>query len=187
MMRPKDGPFAFVAIAGIPGAGKTTLAKALHERMGWPLLSTGDIARRIDPEAVALGEVAAEDAFADAFLERLHEIEIIGDYPVILDGIPRYRAQVDLLEDKTVLLGLTCRTDIAIQRQLLRGRPGDDNAAMVEHRTKTQAELLEANLADGWLYRLAGWGGVINTGRLRREQVADGAIAYLTGMKREAF
>lgn len=187
MIKPKDGPFAAVAIAGIPGAGKSTLAAALHEALGWPVLSTGDIARRIDPESIANGGVADPAAFADAFRTAWSEAEFHGDYPVVLDGIPRYREQVDLLPDKTVLVALTCRPDIAIDRQLRRGRPGDEDRALVEFRTRAQGDLLAVEQADGWLYTLAGWGAVVNTSQKSGQQIAQDVIDYLSGTKREAF
>lgn len=189
MIRPKDGPFGYVAIAGIPGAGKSSLAEALSDELGWPVLSTGDIARRIDPESIAAGGVADRSAFAAAFRLALKEAVAVhgGLWPIVLDGIPRYREQIDLLPFDTVLVGLTCRPDIAIDRQLNRGRPGDEDRATVELRTRAQGDLLEVNVRNGWLYSLAGWGGVVNTGQKSREVIARDVSAYLRGEQTEAF
>lgn len=197
MQRVKDGPFKYLAIAGPPGAGKTTLARGLKERLGWSVLSTGDIARRIDPESLANGGVADPVIFARAFREALDAIDAENAMdgwsdqnpppPLILDGIPRYREQLDLLPESTVLVAVTCRIDICIDRQLRRGRPGDDDREMVEFRTRGQAGLLEVDQADGWLYQTAGWGAVVNTSRDLPAKIADDMVAYLTGQKREAF
>lgn len=186
MIRVGEGVPDAIAIAGIPGSGKSTLAAGLHEALGWPVLSTGDIARRIDPVSITNGGVAHPEFFARAFLAAYREVRPTTG-TLILDGIPRYREQIDLLPDRTILIGLTCRPDIAIERQIRRGRPGDDDVETVKFRTHAQAGLLEVDIADGWLYRLAGWGAVVNTSRDLPGDVTAGVVRYLTGTKREAF
>ena len=186
MMRVGEGVPDAVAIAGIPGSGKSTLAAGLSDRLGWPVLSTGDIARKIDPASIAAGGVADPPAFARAFLAAYREAKP-GAGTLILDGIPRYREQIDLLPERTVLIGLTCRPDIAIERQIRRARPGDDDVETVRFRTNTQAGLLEVDIADGWLYRLAGWGAVVNTSRDLPDVITAQVVAYLTGQKKQAF
>ena len=179
--------FSTLAIAGIPGAGKTELATRLHAEFGWPVISTGDIARTVDPVSLAAGKLADEDKFRTAFLKAYYDLRYLQGAMgrVILDGIPRSRAQLDLIPEATII-ALTCRIDIAIDRQISRGREGDYRE-IIEARTMEQADLLEVNRADGWLYIVAGWGRVINTQYKSPDTVAEQVAAYLRAEKREAF
>lgn len=176
-----------IMIAGIPGSGKTELAGRLHDAFGGTLISTGDIARRVDPDGVSQGKLADEAAFRAAFDVRLLQAIHEDPAPIILDGFPRNRTQMGYVEGfKTKLIALTCRPDVAVDRQMLRGRAGD-TVHNIEVRTAEQMVLLEQNVADGWLYRAAGWVACINTTQKTPDQIAAGVIAYLRGEKREAF
>lgn len=179
-------PFKVLAIAGQPGAGKTTLANNLHEALGWPIISTGDIARRVDPEGLARGELADEAAFREAFFEAYYDLGPTLAEPAILDGMPRSRAQLDYLPRERLLMGLTCRIDIAIERQLRRGRAGD-SAEIIEKRTREQSALLEVDHADGWLYHVAGWGAVVNTSQKPPALIASQVLEFLRGERRQMF
>lgn len=173
-----------VAVAGIPGAGKTTLARALAEHYGWGYIGTGDTARAVDPKSLAQGGMADESLFREAFKMRL--AKWTGPEMVVLDGIPRSRGQIELLPYFTTLLALTCRPDIARERLLRRGRE-DDTPDLVDRRITEQSDLLDVQHADGWLYTLAGWGRVINTSQKRPEEIAADVIAFLDGKKKQAF
>lgn len=172
-----------VAITGIPGAGKTTLALQLSELTGWHVLSTGDIARRVDPASLSNGDLADEAAFRAAYKR-----EILGyrGLPVILDGLPRSRSQVELLPaEGTMVFFLWCRYDIALGRLLRRGR-SDDSSLIAEKRIREQSALLEADSNDGWARKLAGWAGSINTSNTRPALIAGRVHDYITGAKRDA-
>lgn len=175
----------FIAVAGIPGAGKTTLARGLcraYEYTG--LISTGDIARRVDPAGLAAGGLADEDSFRAGWDERMKAVAMGWRY--VLDGIPRSRGQMDLLPDDTTLIVLTCRPDIARDRLLRRGRE-DDEPDIVSRRITEQSALLEVEHADGWLYTAAGWKRTINTSRKSPEDILIGVIDYLNGVRTEMF
>ena len=176
--------FKVLAIAGIPGAGKTELATRLSARFGWEVISTGDIARRVDPDSLAAGKLADESLFRRAFLEAFYGTK--HDGPVILDGLPRSRGQIALLPEESMVIALTCRPDIAIERQKLRARPGDTDE-IIEARTREQSDLLEVERADGWLYVFAGWNRTLNTSQRSREEIEERVSGYLTGEKREVF
>ncbi len=55
-----------IAIDGPAGSGKSTVARALAERLGWGFLDTGAMYRAVTVEALARGvDVADDDALAD--------------------------------------------------------------------------------------------------------------------------
>lgn len=172
-----------IAITGIPGAGKTTLTEALSEALGIRALSTGGIARMVDPQSRADGAMADEESFRAAFVAALREHS---DADVILDGIPRSRGQLDLLPEGAKIIALTCRADIARDRLLRRGRE-DDQPEVIERRVREQGVLLDVDHADGWLYSVAGWGAVVNTSIKSPGQIAHDVIEYLQGRKKQAF
>lgn len=176
--------FEALAITGIPGSGKTELAGRLSAEFGWPVFSLGDIARQIDPESLAAGQLADEAKLRAAFLKTYYGTDWPG--PVIIDGLPRNPKQASLVPPGALTLGLTCREDIAIGRQILRARDGDTTEIIIA-RTEDQAAMLEQNVADGFIYQYCGFGRVVNTSQKRPEEVAAGVAAFLRGDKREVF
>ncbi len=171
------------AICGIPGAGKTTLADLLSERLGWPVLSTGSIARRVDPVSLASGDLADEAVFRRAFTATL----AMEAGQVIIDGLPRSREQLAYLPDgETQLLLLTCRPDIARDRLRRRGRP-DDTDELIDKRITEQTRLLGLDDTPAWSYNAAGWGAAVNTTYKTPEEVLRGVVAFINGTQHEAF
>lgn len=173
-----------VAIYGPPGAGKTTTAHGLVEHLGAAYLSSGDIARSVDPGALERGEMADRAALAEAFGNALAEIRKHHEGWVVVDGLPRDPNDVHLLPDNTIYVLVNCSPDIAIERQARRGRPGDDNPAIVAKRTTEQRRLMELDKVGGWSYRLAGWKQSIQTNDKTREQVISMVAGYLLGQRR---
>lgn len=170
----------YIAIGGIPGSGKSTLAAGLAG-LGYRVVSTGTIAREADAGSVAAGSLACEDKF-----RKLFGLTFEVGPALIFDGIPRHRAQLSYLPSATLVLGLTCRIDIARARLLGRAR-SDDDSATIERRLKEQACLLEVDVRDGWFYRDLGWGRVINTSLRTPEEVLGRTMAFLRGHKSEIF
>lgn len=169
-----------IAIFGLPGAGKTTVAGALAETLGRPIISSGDIARRIDPAALARGEMADRATLRAAFAR---EMLNASDTGVIVDGLPRDPSDVELLNQaETLFVLLTCRPDIAIYRQLRRGRTGD-TPALIEKRTLEQQALMELNKHGGWAFRTADWRATLNTTALRPEMVIAQVTDYILGRR----
>lgn len=176
-----------LAITGVPGTGKTTLALVLSKRLGWPVVSTGNIARVTDPGGLARGDMADEADFAIAFARHFALVRSLADTPVILDGIPRTVGQLGYLpSDTTRVMLLTARPDVAVDRLLRRGRE-DDTPELIERRMREQGALLQIDHADGWAFTVAGFHTSVNTTRKTPEMVAEGVIQYLLGNRTEAF
>ncbi len=69
MSAPPDGPVpARVVLVGLMGSGKTTVARALSRRLGWPRLDNDD-------QVTARTGLTAHDLAGRDGLDRLHEVE----------------------------------------------------------------------------------------------------------------
>jgi hypothetical protein len=106
------------------------------------------------------------------------------DREFILDGWPRNQPQSLLLPDDTKTILLTCRPDIARDRLYRRGREDDQFA---EKRIREQGDLLQIDIAGGWVFKFVGWEGAINTTYRTRQDVARSVYRYLIGEKGQAF
>jgi dephospho-CoA kinase len=183
------GPFLhgikYVAIAGTPAAGKSTLASDLSREFNVPVLSAGEVARSIDAGSRITGAMAAEDAFREEWLRRF---ALLGGSPAVLEGIPRKTSQRDLLPPLTLVFLLTSSWEVAAGRSKARGRLDDEHA---EQRYREQCELLGMNervkFVDTWITRLATPDRVVNTDWLRAEQVAAQVSDYLRGRRPTAW
>lgn len=174
-------PGLVISIAGLPGAGKTTLAAGLSDALGLPVISTSAIAALVDPGAG--GGMAHEGRFLPAFAQAMADL---AGRPAIVDAAPRRRGQVEALPPGAVVLALFCRRDIAIDRMLRRGRDMDAGQGPAE-RFDEQAIELAWDDSSGWLRRLVPWGRFVNTGQRAPEMVLAGVLAHLRGERREAF
>ncbi len=91
---------------GAPGAGKGTQARVLHERLGLPQISTGDMFRALakteTPLAAevhalqAAGKLIPDDVVMRVVEERTGQSDCRHGY--ILDGFPRTTIQAEMLE-----------------------------------------------------------------------------------------
>lgn len=104
-------PIYKVCFFGAQGSGKGTQATRLHQLLGVPHISPGDIFRKAIREGTDLGK-AVENIINDGRLvpneitntlmkNRLHQSDAISGF--ILDGYPRNIAQADALDAVTVL------------------------------------------------------------------------------------
>jgi adenylate kinase len=105
-----------IVLMGAPGAGKGTQARLLHERLGLPQISTGDMFRAMKDEAESpLAEelrpiMRAGGLVPDALTirmvrERTGREDTKDGY--ILDGFPRTPTQAAMLEELAVEQGKT--------------------------------------------------------------------------------
>jgi adenylate kinase len=99
---------------GAPGAGKGTQAKLLHEKLGVPHISTGDILREAVRAGTPLGREAQkrmdqgllvpDDVVIGIVDERLARPDCARGF--ILDGFPRTVAQAQALDQRLASRGL---------------------------------------------------------------------------------
>lgn len=109
-----------VVLFGAPGAGKGTQAPVLAERLGVPILASGDLLRAAVAARTGLGvaadrymsrgQLVPDETIVDIFLERLAADD--AERGAILDGFPRTRAQAEALD--RALADRSERVDLAL-------------------------------------------------------------------------
>src|SRR5262245_8919088 len=102
-----------IVLLGAPGAGKGTQAPILAERLGVPILASGDLLRtevktgselgRAVAAIMQSGELVPDDTIVDLFLARLDGPDAAAG--AILDGFPRTRHQAEALDDALAARG----------------------------------------------------------------------------------
>lgn len=166
-----------IAVYGPPGAGKTTLARMLADRLDRVYVSSGDLAREADPDSLSRGEMADRDKLRAAFNEALGRA-IGSTRLVVVDGLPRDPHDPELLPvGETQFLLLEVHPYVAERRQLQRGRPGDE-PDIISKRTKEQTVLMELDQPGGWARDLAHL--TMTTDSHDPETTYDRAMRYLT-------
>src|SRR5882672_9122870 len=94
-----------IVLIGAPGAGKGTQARLIHERLGLPQISTGDMLRSLrEAEDIhttqASGKLVSDDVVIGLVRERTARADCRNGY--LLDGFPRTLAQAKMLEGLAV-------------------------------------------------------------------------------------
>lgn len=114
------GRLTVIVLLGAPGAGKGTQAPVLSERLGIPVLASGDLLRaavaagtplgRVAERYMSRGQLVPDETIVGVFLDRLEQPDArVG---AILDGFPRTRIQAEALD--RVLADAGRRVDRAI-------------------------------------------------------------------------
>jgi adenylate kinase len=95
-----------IVLLGAPGAGKGTQAPALAERLGIPILASGDLLRgavaagtplgREADRYMSRGQLVPDDTIVRVFLDRLEAADATDG--AVLDGFPRTRIQAEALD-----------------------------------------------------------------------------------------
>ena len=104
-----------IVLMGAPGAGKGTQARLLHERLGLPQISTGDIFRALAQTNTPLAEEVRAIQQAGCLIPDDIVIRVVEDRTAlddcrggyVLDGFPRTAAQAEMLEGLATRQGKT--------------------------------------------------------------------------------
>lgn len=122
-----------IVIMGKPASGKSTIAKALAEKLGIHYTSTGDLARGLPfaAEWQYLGLMAPEEAMRKAFEE-----DVEGHDIVVIDGMPRKLEQVGYLDAmfNDIHYYLIHATDKQVEEKLTKRGRGDDIPIAIRQR-----------------------------------------------------
>ncbi len=146
-----DAPVAAtVTLLGPPGSGKGTQAKRLRDRLGFEVLSTGDLLRKARDAGSEFGRIAAEfmdrgELVPDEMIVSAIEGAIgdRGDRPIVLDGFPRNVSQAQALDralgsrgvDSAILIDVP---DDEVVRRIVNRHQGrsDDTAETARERLR---------------------------------------------------
>lgn len=102
----RSGTVTVVVLLGAPGAGKGTQAPVLADRLGVPILASGELLRsavaagtplgREADRFMSRGQLVPDETIVRVFLDRLEAADAIDG--AILDGFPRTRVQAEALD-----------------------------------------------------------------------------------------
>ena len=161
-----------MAVLGLPGSGKTTLARGLRDALGYQVLSVGEALRERARDDATLESDLARGALAPEPLIRTvinEAVQASGDHRLIVDGFPRHVGQIspadDILGEWHPLL-VEVPPEVAFQR--LAGRQGlapigraEDTPEVAQRRLvdagEQLAKLLDAlRLRGQFIFRVSG-------------------------------
>ncbi len=140
-----------VAITGMPGSGKSTVAKVIAEKLGYPILVMGDIVREevirrgLDLSAENIERIARElralrgpGAVAELVVEKVKALNIPG---IVVDGV-RSLDEIRVLSrlGRVYIVAVHSPPNLRFQRMISRGRKGDVGG-LEEFRFRDKANL----------------------------------------------
>ena len=140
-----------VAVTGMPGSGKSTVARVIARRLGYPLLVMGDVVREevarrgleltvhnIEEVARRLRELRGPGAIAELIVEKAKTLNAQG---VVVDGV-RSLDEVKVLSSlgRVYIVAVHSPPNLRFQRMISRRREGDVSGSE-EFRFRDEANL----------------------------------------------
>lgn len=125
-----------IAVTGMPGSGKSTVAKAISEHLGYPLMVMGDVVRgevarrglpltseNVERVARELRDSLGEGAVAALMASDIKSMESEG---VVIDGV-RSPGELDVFRrlGRVCVVAVLAPPSVRIRRVSGRGRPGE--------------------------------------------------------------
>jgi len=127
-----------VALKGLPGCGKSTVAATLSRSFGWPIVDKDDIQDAIDAHLAASDGPAYEIMFRVARSQLRQGLSVIVDSPLWKQTYDNARALAE--EQHACLAVIECRcADERVWRQRIEARKG---AGLPARRTTSWESLL---------------------------------------------
>ena len=140
-----------ILLFGYPGCGKGTQGQILAGLPGFHHVALGDILRRLPPahalyaaiqERISKGNLIPDELALELFASHLKSLNIPESDYVIVDGLPRNRNQVDLLNrvvDVIKIFKLSVYDEKIVidrlrRRAAAQNRPDDASDEVIQHR-----------------------------------------------------
>ena len=139
-----------IALAGLPGSGKTTLAEALQRLTGSPVLNKDTARQTLLPGRFQYSD-ADNDAVVESLLRQAEDLLLAGTKAVILDGRTfSKRRQVERLRRfplPLLIVECRCSEQTALRRidQDVE-HPAPDRSADLYRRLRESADPIDADL-----------------------------------------
>jgi predicted kinase len=171
-----------VAMKGPPGAGKSTVARALSRELGWPLIDKDDVKDILDGQTPLAGALAYEVMQRIARRQLSRGLSVICDSPLLERSYDRLRQIA--AEEAVPLIVVECScSDEAAWRARIEAR---QTLGLPSHHTVTW-EAVQAFLAKSEAtYPIAEPHHVVDTARLLPEIVND-IVSWLSGQPSPPF
>ena len=140
-----------ILLFGYPGCGKGTQGKILAALPGFHHVAMGDILRGLTPanplygavyERISKGNLVPDQLVMDLFANHIESLKLSSSDFVIVDGLPRNRPQVDLLNKVVEVIKIFKLSvydervviDRLRKRAAAQNRPDDASDTVIQHR-----------------------------------------------------
>ncbi len=111
-----------IVMRGLPGCGKSTIARALSKQLGWPIIDKDDIKDILDGHTPEAGGLSYETMFNVARRQLLQGLNVICDSPITFSA-SYHKAQSIAAETNASLVIVECTcSDEQKWRQRINGR-----------------------------------------------------------------